>query len=561
MHAIERATQRIKATNRSFGFGWLALLPFITSACGDESAPADSAPDTGFVHVSNGRVVDGRERPLWLRGVNFGDWFYGEPEPPVMDHDGADYARAQAMGMNVVRLFVNHALLEDDDAPGEYKESGFSWIDQNVTWAREHGVRLILYATSVPGGMSTDCGNDAFWETPELQDRFVAMWRALAERYANETVIAGYDLLARPNPNRSLEQWQELAARLTGVVRDVDSNHAMVVQRAVTVGCTFDLSAYETFVRMDDSNVVYAFDRMQPWNYVAQGIESSGVPDYGPYPDTSLERWLHASWDSRPGAPELYLPPGDSDWTEEHFYYTVTDPKFVYATVVLQSDRNAGTAYFDDIVVNEYDENGAFVRKARDYDLESHGGWILWKGDANGHEIVAPGVAGTSPDAHRGNASVTITGTTTLANLNTDTTKFDVTLGHTYEVIGWMKGDDSAEAGTSMIRLDFWGSGESEGGFTKATLEGYFTDFVEWGNSRGVPLAVSEFGAGRPTFGENGGLVWVNDMIDIMVESDLHFTYHSYHDDDWGIYGNAGGLPDPATVNQPLVDLFTEKLR
>jgi endoglucanase len=541
-------------TSRTLGFGWLAVLAFVASACGEESAPPDEAPDTGFVHVSNGRVVDGRERPLWLRGVNFGDWFYAEPEPPLTDHDEPDYGRVAAMGMNVVRLFVNHELLED--------ETGTSWIDQNVTWAREHGVRLILYATTVPGGRPSDCGNAVFWETTDLQDRFVAMWRSIAERYASETVIAGYDFLARPNPNVSLEQWQELAVRLTAAIREVDPNHALFVQRAVSIGCAFDLPGTETFVRMDDPNVVYAFDRMQPWGYVSQNLESSEGRDYGPYPDTSFERWLHASWDSRPAAAELYLPVGDSVWTEKHFYYTVTDPKFVYATVVLQSDRNLGTAYFDDIVVNEYDENGEFVRTVHDLDLETHEDWDLWRGDANGN-VFPPedGFAGTSPDAHRGAASVTLTGTTTLANLSTDATEFDVTLGYTYEVTGWMKGEQVPKEGTAMIRLDFWGAGETEEGFTKATLEGYFTDFVEWGNSRGVPLAVSEFGSGRPTFEEDGGLAWVNDMIDIMVENDLHFTYHSYHDDEWGIYGNSDGLPDPASVNQPLVNLFTDKLR
>jgi endoglucanase len=155
---------------------------------------------------------------------------------------------------------------------------------------------------------------------------------------------------------------------------------------------------------------------------------------------------------------------------------------------------------------------------------------------------------------------VTLTGTTTHANLNTESTRFPVTLGHTYEVSGWIKGDDSAPLGASMIRLDFWGAGTSEEGFTKSTLEGYLTDYVAWGNSRGVPLAVSEFGTGRPTF-SRGGLQWVHDMIDIMIENDLHFSYHSYHDDEWGIYANTDGLPDDDTLNRPLVDLFTEKLR
>jgi endoglucanase len=536
----------------------IALLPLLLSACSDEGATNGSTPDTGFVHVSNGRVVDGRERPSWLRGANFGSFSYSEPDPPLTHHDEKDYERAAEMNMNTVRLFVNHELIDGDDAPGEYKESGFAWIDQNVAWAREHGIRLILYATTVPGFFPGDCGNDEFWETPELQEQFIAMWRALAERYANETTILGYDLLAKPNPNQSLEQWQTLAERLTASIREMDPNHVVFVQRAVSIGCAFDLLADETFFRMDDPNVVYAFDRMQPWAYVAQELESSGLQEYGPYPDTTSKTWLHASWDSRPAAAELYLPEGDSDWQEEHFFYTVTDPKFVYASLVLQSDYNRGKVYFDDIVVNELDEDGTILQ-TRYFDLESTTNWSIYEADETGKR-VGSGVLGTSSDAHSGSASLTLENTSSLANLINNTITFPVTLGHAFEVSGYMKGQNSDPNGASMIRLDFYGSKTSDEGFTKATLEAYFTDFVAWGRARGVPLAVSEFGAGRPAF-SHGGLTWVRDMIDIMIENDLHFSYHAYHEDEWGIYSNADGLPDPDTVNQPLVNLFTEKLR
>jgi endoglucanase len=41
----------------------------------------------------------------------------------------------------------------------------------------------------------------------------------------------------------------------------------------------------------------------------------------------------------------------------------------------------------------------------------------------------------------------------------------------------------------------------------------------------------------------------------------LSFTYHSYHEDAFGLYRGGGQLPDPANANTALIDLFTKKLK
>jgi endoglucanase len=59
---------------------------------------------------------------------------------------------------------------------------------------------------------------------------------------------------------------------------------------------------------------------------------------------------------------------------------------------------------------------------------------------------------------------------------------------------------------------------------------------------------------------DKGGLTWVSDMLDLLDEHGVPFTYHAYHEDAFGIYRGSGKLPDPANANQPLIDLFTTKL-
>ena len=72
---------------------------------------------------------------------------------------------------------------------------------------------------------------------------------------------------------------------------------------------------------------------------------------------------------------------------------------------------------------------------------------------------------------------------------------------------------------------------------------------------------MGEFGVGYPCFQDNkGGLQWVADMVTILKTNNVHFTYHAYHEDNFGLY-LGDGLPDPSNVNQPLIDWFTDNLK
>jgi endoglucanase len=547
----------------------------LLAGCGSGSASPGAAvagtPATGtpVVHVESGRVVGPDRAPLDLHSVNLGDLSFVDPDPHTADHDGTDFERLAAMGANQAGLFFNYQILEDDAAPLHYKQSGLDWLDQNVAWARENGLYLQLILTNVPDGAPGDCGNDAFWESPDAQDRYVALWSMLAARYAQEPTIASYELFAAPNPDQSLDQWQALATRVASEIRKVDPDHLLVVERANSIACTFELPAEQTFPVLEDSNVLYGFAYLEPWDYTAQLLASSGRPEYGPYPGNekitpdwySRAKQTTDSSNSRPDADSLYVPPGDSDWSLEHFFYTVADEKLRIGQPVLQSNYNTGTVYFDDIVINEYDENANFVGVVADIDPESADGYYFWQGDADGNDVAGPGVAGRSSDAHRGKYSVTISGTTSQANLGDQTQAFPVQFGHTYELSGWTKGKQSQPRGASFIRIDFFTYEGDLGTFDKAALAAGLDAFVAWQKTHGLPLGVVAFGTGIPTFADNrGGLTWVSDMIDLMFERDLPFAYHLYHSNEWGIYANADGLPDPNAVNQPLVDLLTAKL-
>jgi hypothetical protein len=524
-----------------------------------------------FVHAEGDHLVDAEDNPIELRGVSLGTWDYVAPDPPLMAHDASAYAEIASVGANSARLLFNYQLLEDDGAPYNYKQSGLDWLDQNVAWAKENGLYLVLSLSVPPGGNPGNCGNDALWDDPENQKRLIALWRMLAERYAREPTVAAYVPLDQANPDASLAQWGELATRVVHAIREVDREHLVRIVHAISIACTFDLPPEQAFAAVDDRNVAYEIDDLKPWSYVSQDIAANGAPAYGAYPghelniDGSKATWLHPSRnDSHPAEASLILPDGDSPWAMEHFYYTVSDPSFDFAQVVLQSDFNPGTAYFDDITVKEYDEAENPLGVVADLDLESLDPWYFYENDADGNQLQpGTGTVALASDAHRGKASISISGTTSYASLSDQPAAFLVRLGHTYELTGWMKGEDVSAQGSAMIRLDFFKyDGSLTGGDDRGALAATLDDFATWGNGRKVPLGISGFGTDRTTFDHDlGGLDWVSDNLDLMLERKFSFSYYAYHEPTFGIYDNTDGLPDPSRVNQPLLDLLTAKLR
>jgi endoglucanase len=547
-------------------------VALMLAGCAD--APKDQ---TNVLHVHADQVVDRDGKSVWLRGVQFSNWGFSNlaPDQSTIDTyaDQDDYQRTAAMGVNTIAFFFRSDQFEDDANPGVYKSAGFDWLDQNVTWARASGIRLVLTLLAPAGSPQwlTACDGNTVWDVPAYQDRMVALWQALAKRYASEPVIAGYNLLANPLPSVSAEQWHSVANRLVSAVRMVDRDHILVIEPPAGAACVYKgiLDSSDLFT-VSDPNVLYAFSGNVPWDYVAQLLASQGLGDGGSYPDEtqlgalddSLRQWAHNSYDSTPQEAQLALQPSETTWTQKSFVYRVTNPDYQIGQPVLQSDNNLGKVYFDDFVIKEYDENYNFVRTVLDFDIEDIARWYLYQGFPNGSECAdCPAVAQLESDAHRGHASVSISGSTSQANLSGGDLFFPVKLNYTYAMTGFIKGQNSRPKSSSRFRLDFYKYNGVLPLKDKHALALHLQGFAAWGAAQHVPLYVNDFGAGRPTFmGDKGGLRWVGDMLELLKANHFHFAYDEYHSDDFGIYGGAPGLPDLATVNQPLVDLLSSAL-
>ena len=85
-------------------------------------------------------------------------------------------------------------------------EEGFRRTDDLLAWAKANDLYLILDLHAAPGGQGNDHNiadrdpaTPSLWEDRRHQDKMVALWKRLAQRYKDEPYIAAYDLINEPN--------------------------------------------------------------------------------------------------------------------------------------------------------------------------------------------------------------------------------------------------------------------------------------------------------------------------------------------------------------------------
>jgi len=128
-------------------------------------------------------------------------------------------------------------------------ESGFERIDRLLEWTRANGMHLILDLHAAPGGQGNDLpiadrdpSKPSLWDSAENRRKTIALWKRLAERYANEPGIGAYDLINEPNwdfdgpadghgckSTKNAPLWA-FYGELIAAVRSVDKRHMIVIE-------------------------------------------------------------------------------------------------------------------------------------------------------------------------------------------------------------------------------------------------------------------------------------------------------------------------------------------
>lgn len=240
----------------------------------------------GFLKATGPKITDESGNEIIFRGIGLGGWMLQEgymlgtggaqheiearitelvgPEKKAEFYDAwlANHVRKididsmASWGYNLVRLPMHYKLftppIEEEPVAGEitWIDKGFEMTDQLLEWCKANDMYLILDLHAAPGGQGKnadisdyDDSKPSLWESEANREKTIALWRRLADRYKDEPMMAGYDLINEPNwgfqnlasdPNGCAESqntllW-ELQQDITEAIREVDENHIIIIE-------------------------------------------------------------------------------------------------------------------------------------------------------------------------------------------------------------------------------------------------------------------------------------------------------------------------------------------
>lgn len=249
-----------------------AILLLLAVACGKSEGNANPAHDpTGkFVTVKGTQLYQADGSSFTIKGVNLNHWLtpesymFGFKNISVTETDKAfrqifgdeymnswwtrfmenyytleDFLYLNSIGANTVRIPLTYKMFNDEFyLCGDSADMGFGFVDKVVSWCREAGLYLILDMHVAPGGQSgaphidDSDGYPRLFESAENMEEYCRIWRKIAERYADEPIILGYELLNEPIKKEYETLYgylQPTFEKAAAAIREVDGNHILIV--------------------------------------------------------------------------------------------------------------------------------------------------------------------------------------------------------------------------------------------------------------------------------------------------------------------------------------------
>jgi aryl-phospho-beta-D-glucosidase BglC (GH1 family) len=267
-----------------------------------------------FVSVNGKYFIDAEGNKLILKGINLGNWLLPEGymfkfshassprliEKVLNELIGVDEAAKfwesfrdnytthedikfiKQAGFNSVRVPFNFRLFVVEDHPEIFLKKGFEMLDRVIRWCTDEKVFVILDMHGAPGGQTGDNIDDSWgypflYESRQSRETTIQLWKKIAERYAEEKILIGYDLLNEPiahyfdkellNP-----KLEPLFKEIVSAIREVDTNHI------VFLGGAQWNSNFDVFGPPFDSKAVYTFHKY--WTDTTQEVIQSYI-DFG----------------------------------------------------------------------------------------------------------------------------------------------------------------------------------------------------------------------------------------------------------------------------------------
>ena len=255
----------------------MALCTFATAlsiSCQGCAEKAEAVPQkASFVQVEGTDLIKPDGSKLYIVGTNLGNWlnpegymfgftrmtsprkinevfcelvgpdkaaeFWAQFKDNYITKDDIDFIAST--GANTIRLPFHYKLFTDEDYMGlTSSQDGFARIDSVVEWSRANNLYVILDMHDAPGGQTGDNIDDSYgypwlFESEKSQQLFCDIWHSIAEKYKDEPVILGYELINEPiatyfeNQDELNSRLEPLHKKAVAAIREVDPNHIILI--------------------------------------------------------------------------------------------------------------------------------------------------------------------------------------------------------------------------------------------------------------------------------------------------------------------------------------------
>lgn len=203
----------------------------------------------------------------YQKGVNLGGWL---SQNELTEKHLASYIleddiqKIAGWGCDHIRLPIDYELLRDEN--GNDKESGYSYIDSCISWCKKYGLNIILDLHKT-AGFSFDAEENNFFNSAQLQEKFMQLWEELASRYGKYSSFLTFELLNEVVDPNVIDLWNQIIKQTITRIRKIAPSVKIIIGGV----CNNSVQFVKTLEKPFDENIIYTFHFYEPLIFTHQG--------------------------------------------------------------------------------------------------------------------------------------------------------------------------------------------------------------------------------------------------------------------------------------------------
>jgi endoglucanase len=179
-------------------------------------------------------------------------------------------------GFDFVRLPVRWNTHAEEEWPYTIDSAFFARVDDAVNWALERNLTVIVDFHHY---------EEMAWDPWSHKDRFLEIWKQVAEHYQDYPPDVLFELLNEPNDQLNAAMWNQYVVEGLAVVRQTNPTRDVVIGPA-------SWNAYDWVTTLDvpeDEHLIVTFHYYLPFEFTHQGADWVGEIS---------QNWLGRTWDA-----------------------------------------------------------------------------------------------------------------------------------------------------------------------------------------------------------------------------------------------------------------------